>query len=435
MEREEDEPHSSKNICVIGLGYVGLPLALLFAKKKMNVIGLDLVEEKVNKLNNGQSYLPDVQDEEIQTALNEGLFTATTDYEATKKANVIVICVPTPLTSYGTPDLSYLQSVSMTLSALLQKDQLVILESSTYPGTTKEVLQPILEKSNLKAGKDFFLAYSPERIDPGNKQYKEVDKIPKIVSGVSPQCKQAVLDFYTQVFDQVVLVSTPEVAEFTKLLENSYRFINISFINELAIMCDSLGIDLWESIEAASTKPYGFVPFYPGPGIGGHCIPVDPLYLTWKAMRANVENKFIGLADEINHSISNYIISKMKTYLGGKLKNKSILLYGIAYKKDIDDYRESPAIFVLQSLFERGANVSFHDPFINEVTAAGKRLQSVNLNEKILSESDLVVILTDHSSVPIQMILDHSKLVYDTRNVTRNFTGKAKVVRLGGGES
>lgn len=434
MEKE-NEPHSSKVICVIGLGYVGLPLALLFAKKKMNVIGLDLVEEKVKMLNNGQSYLPDVQDDEIQKALNEGFFTATTDYEAVKKAEVIVICVPTPLTDYGTPDLSYLQSVSMTLASLLQKDQLVILESSTYPGTTKEVLQPILEKSNLKAGRDFFLAYSPERIDPGNKQFKEVDKIPKIVSGVSPQCKQTVFDFYNQVFDQVVLVSTPEVAEFTKLLENSYRFINISFINELAIMCDQLGIDLWESIEAASTKPYGFVPFYPGPGIGGHCIPVDPLYLAWKGTRANVDNKFIHLADEINHTIEKYVISQIETFLGGDLQNKAILLYGIAYKKDIDDYRESPALFILHSLTDKGAKVSFHDPFISEVVAAGERIQSVNLNVEILSKSDLVVILTDHSALPVQMILDHSKLVYDTRNVTRNFKGNAKVFRLGGGES
>lgn len=434
MEKE-NEPHSSKVICVIGLGYVGLPLALLFAKKKMNVIGLDLVEEKVKMLNNGQSYLPDVQDDEIQKALNEGFFTATTDYEAVKKAEVIVICVPTPLTDYGTPDLSYLQSVSMTLASLLQKDQLVILESSTYPGTTKEVLQPILEKSNLKAGRDFFLAYSPERIDPGNKQFKEVDKIPKIVSGVSPQCKQTIFDFYNQVFDQVVLVSTPEVAEFTKLLENSYRFINISFINELAIMCDQLGIDLWESIEAASTKPYGFVPFYPGPGIGGHCIPVDPLYLAWKGTRANVDNKFIHLADEINHTIEKYVISQIETFLGGDLQNKAILLYGIAYKKDIDDYRESPALFILHSLTDKGAKVSFHDPFISEVVAAGERIQSVNLNVEILSKSDLVVILTDHSALPVQMILDHSKLVYDTRNVTRNFKGNAKVFRLGGGES
>ncbi|WML49009.1 nucleotide sugar dehydrogenase [Neobacillus sp. PS3-34] len=434
MEKE-NEPYSSKVICVIGLGYVGLPLALLFAKKKMNVIGLDLVEEKVKMLNNGQSYLPDVQDDEIQKALNEGFFTATTDYEAVKKAEVIVICVPTPLTDYGTPDLSYLQSVSMTLASLLQKDQLVILESSTYPGTTKEVLQPILEKSNLKAGRDFFLAYSPERIDPGNKQFKEVDKIPKIVSGVSPQCKQTVFDFYNQVFDQVVLVSTPEVAEFTKLLENSYRFINISFINELAIMCDQLGIDLWESIEAASTKPYGFVPFYPGPGIGGHCIPVDPLYLAWKGTRANVDNKFIHLADEINHIIEKYVISQIETFLGGDLQNKAILLYGIAYKKDIDDYRESPALFILHSLTDKGAKVSFHDPFISEVVAAGERIQSVNLNVEILSKSDLVAILTDHSALPVQMILDHSKLVYDTRNVTRNFKGNAKVFRLGGGES
>lgn len=434
MEKEY-EPHSSKVICVIGLGYVGLPLALLFAKKKMNVIGLDLVEEKVKMLNNGQSYLPDVQDDEIQKALNEGFFTATTDYEAVKKAEVIVICVPTPLTDYGTPDLSYLQSVSMTLASLLQKDQLVILESSTYPGTTKEVLQPILEKSNLKAGRDFFLAYSPERIDPGNKQFKEVDKIPKIVSGVSPQCKQTVFDFYNQVFDQVVLVSTPEVAEFTKLLENSYRFINISFINELAIMCDQLGIDLWESIEAASTKPYGFVPFYPGPGIGGHCIPVDPLYLAWKGTRANVDNKFIHLADEINHIIEKYVISQIKSFLDGDLQNKAILLYGIAYKKDIDDYRESPALFILHSLTDKGAKVSFHDPFISEVVAAGERIQSVNLNVEILLKSDLVVILTDHSALPVQMILDHSKLVYDTRNVTRNFKGNAKVFRLGGGES
>lgn len=431
----EDDPFSSKNICVIGLGYVGLPLALLFAKKKMNVIGLDLVEEKVKKLNNGHSYLPDVGDEEIQTALDEGYFAATTDYEITKKAEVIVICVPTPLTNYGTPDLSYLQSVSMTLSTRLQKGQLIILESSTYPGTTKEVLQPILEKSNLLVGKDFFLAYSPERIDPGNKQFKEVDKIPKVVSGVSPRCKQRVYDLYAQVFDQVVLVSSPEVAEFTKLLENSYRFINISFINELAIMCDSLGIDLWEAIEAASTKPYGFIPFYPGPGIGGHCIPVDPLYLAWKAARANVVTKFIPLAEQINHSISEYVISQLQAYLREDLKNKAILLYGMAYKKDIDDYRESPTLMIYQALQDRGAKVSFHDPYINEVTVAGKTIESVCLNEETLLKTDFVVILTDHSSLPVQMILDYSKKVYDTRNVTKNFSGKAKVYRLGGGES
>lgn len=431
----EDDPFSSKNICVIGLGYVGLPLALLFAKKKMNVFGLDLVEEKVKKLNNGQSYLPDIRDEEIQSALKEGNFTATTDYEVTKKAEVIVICVPTPLTSYGTPDLSYLQSVSMALAMRIQKGQLIILESSTYPGTTKEVLQPILEKSNLLAGRDFFLAYSPERIDPGNKLFKEVDKIPKVVSGVSPQCKQAVFDLYAKVFDQVVLVSSPEVAEFTKLLENSYRFINISFINELAIMCDSLGIDLWEAIEAANTKPYGYNPFYPGPGIGGHCIPVDPLYLAWKATRANVDNKFILLAEQINHSISNYVISQLEAYLGGDLQNKEILLYGMAYKKDIDDFRESPSLFIYQTLSDKGAKVTFHDPFISEVNVAGTMIESVCLNEETLSKSDIVVILTNHSSLPVQMILDYSKNVYDTRNVTKGFRGKAKVYRLGGGES
>lgn len=431
----EDEPFASKNICVIGLGYVGLPLALLFAKKKMNVIGLDHVEEKVKKLNKGQSYLPDVKDEEIQFALNEGNFTATTDYEVTKKAEIIVICVPTPLTCYGTPDLSYLQSVSKSLAKRLQKGQLIILESSTYPGTTKEVLQPILEKSNLLVGRDFFLAYSPERIDPGNKQFKEVDKIPKVVSGVSPQCKQMVYNLYSQLFDQVVLVSSPEVAEFTKLLENSYRFINISFINELAVMCDSLGIDLWEAIDAASTKPYGYHPFYPGPGVGGHCIPVDPLYLAWKATRANVENKFIFLAEKINHSISEYVISQLKAYLEGDLTNKVVLLYGMAYKKDIDDYRESPTLLIYQSLSEKGAKVSFHDPYINQVNVAGKTIESVCLNEETLLKTDIVVILTDHSYLPVQMILDYSKNVYDTRNVTKNFSGKAKVYRLGGGES
>ncbi|MCL6572913.1 MAG: nucleotide sugar dehydrogenase, partial [Bacillus sp. (in: Bacteria)] len=344
--------------------------------------------------------------------------------------DALIICVPTPLTSSHTPELRYLTSVGTALVPHLKKGQLVILESSTYPGTTRNELLPILEQSGLTVGVDFFLAYSPERIDPGNKQIK-IETIPKVISGISERCQEKIYNLYSQIYDQVVEVSSPEVAELTKLLENTFRFINISFINEMAILCDELQLDVWEVIKAANTKPYGFTAFYPGPGIGGHCIPVDPLYLQWVARQHGTNSQFIELSNQQNQTIIQYIVDKIEAIFPEK--EARILIYGAAYKKDINDARESSIFPIIQRLIAANFQVVYHDPFIPEITVNGVKMQSVPLSEEQLTWSDCVLLLTDHSQIPLQKIIDHAQLVYDTRNMTAGLSGKATIIRMGGG--
>ncbi|ASS96793.1 UDP-N-acetyl-D-glucosamine dehydrogenase [Peribacillus simplex NBRC 15720 = DSM 1321] len=421
---------NSKTVAIIGLGYVGLPLSLLFLSKNFQVVGIDLDIEKINKLEG----LTEFQKKKVKDALIAKKFIATSNYDAVRDVDIVVICVPTPLNENGKPNLSYIIDVGNKLQKRLQKGQLIILESSSYPGTTRDVLTPILEKSGLMVGKDIFVSYSPERIDPGNLQYK-IEEIPKIISGMSNECLNKAEQIYSKVFDHVIKVSSPEIAEMAKILENSYRFINISFIDEMAILCDYLKIDIWEVIESASTKPFGFSPFNPGPGIGGHCIPVDPLFLQWKLEETGMKSEFIGLAEMGNEKIQNHIVSQIEKINDNTLVNKEILICGVTYKKDSKDIRNSPAIQIIESLLRRGATVSFYDPFINELILSNKiHLISTPITKKILNKADCVIILTDHSSLPIDNILKFSKLIYDTRNMTSNLIGEAKVIRLGGGE-
>ena len=424
-----------RTVAIIGQGYVGLPLALLFVKKGFHVMGIDLDRRKIEMLNNGKSYITEIPDRDIQEAISTARYTPTDQFSFMEAAEAIVICVPTPLTSYGTPDLSYLTQAAAEIGSRLKKGQLVILESSTYPGTTREVLLPVLNKTGLQVGSDFFVAYSPERVDPGNEEYP-VEKIPKVVSGITPACLSRVEELYGQLFIQVHPISSTDAAEMTKLLENSYRLINISFINELAMICDVLNLNLWEIIEAASSKPFGFKAFYPGPGIGGHCIPVDPSYLLWKIKQYGINSDFIQISNAVNHTMPVYITQQLKQYLAQKsLTGSNILVYGAAYKRDIADYRESASLELIHMLQIEGADVFYHDPYISSLRLGDNKYESLELTEETLKKMDCVVIATDHSSMPLELILEHAPLVYDTRNVTKSVTGKAKIVRLGGGDS
>jgi UDP-N-acetyl-D-glucosamine dehydrogenase len=422
-------------IGIVGLGYVGLPLAIMLAEKGFDVTGVDPDLQKLAKLKQGISYIKDIEDDRIRSVTSTNQFKALADFNALKQVESIVICVPTPLTEQGKPDLSYIRSAGEQISQILQNNQLVILESTTYPGTTKEVLLPILEQSGLKAGINFHLAYSPERIDPGNKSLA-FDEIPKIISGTTQACQAKACELYSKIYKQVVPVSSTEVAEMAKILENSYRFINISFINEMAILCDRLHLDIWEVIQAANTKPYGFQAFYPGPGIGGHCIPVDPMYLQWKAKQNHHNSKFIELSDAMNLEIVKYIVSRTEQLLVHQkpLKGANILLYGVTYKGDIADTRDSTALSIIRELKQAGANVSYHDPYIPAITIDHEPLNSMPLTNAALEESDCLIILTNHSALPVQQILDHASLVFDTRHTLFGHKGKAKVYFLGGGE-
>ncbi len=432
MEKEFDSNYQG-TVGIIGLGFVGLPLAFAFIRKGFRVAGIDLDESKIMTLNKGRSYIQDIDDEEIRIAIGSGALIVSKNYSELSEVESIVICVPTPLTPRHTPDLSYLTDTCYRLFPLLGKNQLVILESSTYPGTTDEVVKPILERSGLIVGKDIFLAYSPERIDPGNKL--SIEQIPKVVSGVTEQCLVRVSQLYEQIFDRIVPISTTQAAETTKLLENTFRLINISFINEFAQICDRMSVDIWEVIEAASTKPYGFTAFYPGPGVGGHCIPVDPLYLQWKAKAHGIESKFITLSHQVNEFMPSYVIEQIKSQFrpSKSLSELSILVYGVAYKKDTPDARESPAITLIQSLLDEGASVTYHDPYISSLKLNHTTLNSVEITEQMLQAVDCVVIHTDHSEAPIANIVQYAPIVFDTRNATKNMKSKATIIKLGGG--
>ena len=421
---------------VIGLGYVGLPLGLTMAEAGKRVVGLDVDGSKVEKLGAGQSYIRHIEAERIVKA--RGRFRASTDFSELGSCDAIIVCVPTPLSEGREPDLSYVAATAQTIAKHLRANQLVVLESTTYPGTTEEVVQPILEATGLRVGKDFHLAFSPEREDPGNARYS-TKTIPKLVGGVSPQCGEVAAALYRSFLESVVVVSDARVAEAAKLLENIYRSINIALVNELKMLFERMGIDVWEVIEAAASKPFGFTPFYPGPGLGGHCIPIDPFYLTWKARHYDFSTRFIELAGEVNTGMPYWVVDKVVEAVGegGKaLKGAKVLVLGVAYKKDVDDLRESPSLKVIEILESRGAEVSYNDPYVGSLRARKLRhyetfeLDSVELGEAALREADCVLIATDHGAYDYEWIVRHARRVVDTRNATKNVrNGREKITK------
>jgi UDP-N-acetyl-D-glucosamine dehydrogenase len=414
------------SICVVGLGYVGLPLARLMVQSGYRVTGIDVDERKIGQLLSGVSYLTDLADDDIQALLQSGKFSCDTSFEPIAYADVVIICVPTPLTEEGQPDLSYVLSVAKSISAYLKPYQLIVLESSTFPGTTEDHVIPILEQSGLRAGSHFFVAYSPERINPGDDF--DVRKIPKVVGGIDEESARFAAEIYGKAFERVVVVSSIKVAELTKILENTQRFINISMMNELAMICDKWNINLWEAIDAASTKPYGFTPYFPGPGVGGHCIPVDPLYLQWIAEQHGGSLQFIELAHRVNEAMPEYVADRIIRLCGAK--HPKVLLVGITYKPDVNDLRESPAVQILRHLRADGFDVMYHDPLVHEIRIDQQSIQSVNLSPDIIKEFHVVAILTNHSNVDYEMIKEHARVVLDTRNVFRTAKDRRNIVTL-----
>jgi UDP-N-acetyl-D-glucosamine dehydrogenase len=422
-------------IGIIGLGYVGLPLVLRFCEEDFDVLGFDVDSKKVAKLKNGKSYLKSISPSMISQFVQNGHLDVTDDFSRLDEPDCILICVPTPLTEKMEPDLQYIEKTTGAILQTLRKGQLIILESTTYPGTTEELILPRLESSALKVGKDFFLGFSPEREDPGNKRFT-THQIPKVVAGVTPSCQKVATTLYRQIIKKVVPVSSPRVAELTKLLENIYRSVNIALVNELKMLADRMGIDIWEVIEAASTKPFGFSPFYPGPGMGGHCIPIDPYYLSWKAREYDFTTRFIFLAGEINVHVPYYVVAKVQDALNGRgksIKGAKVLILGVAYKKDVDDARESPALAIMDLLQKKGAVILYHDPYISVLPPFRKyffKLKSSPLTKRLLQKIDAVVVVTDHSSIDYSWVVKHAPLVIDTRNVTKNMKQwKKKIVK------
>ena len=407
-------------IGVIGLGYVGLPLAVEFAKAGFSVTGIDIDESKVAGINAGENYIPDIADDTLQTLVKSGNLRATKDMDIIADLDAVTICVPTPLSKVGAPDISYIISAIDVINKGIHKDLLIILESTTYPGTTQEIVFSRLEKSGLTVGKDYYLCFSPERIDPGNEKYT-IANTPKVIGGITAACTQIGALLYEQIVNDVVTVSSPETAEMVKLLENTYRSINIGLVNEVAIMCEKLGVDVWEVIDAAATKPYGFMKFTPGPGLGGHCIPIDPQYLSWKMRTLDYNPRFINLAAEINSAMPAFVKDTIANGLNGHgkvLNSSSILILGAAYKKDIDDVRESPALDVLILLETAGAIVDFFDPYVADIIIDNKtKVGLTELTAENLQTYDAVAILTDHTNVDYELVKKQSALIIDTRNV------------------
>ncbi|MFH2001730.1 MAG: nucleotide sugar dehydrogenase [Planctomycetota bacterium] len=419
-------------VAVIGLGYVGLPLAVEFASQSIHVIGIDNDPVKVEKINRGENYIPDVNDEALCRLVKEGMLKATTDYSSLSQVDTISICVPTPLSKLKDPDISYIVEATEQIVNTLKEGQLIVLESTTYPGTTEEVILPRLEASGLKVGKDFFLAFSPERVDPGNPEYN-IKNTPKVVGGITSNCLQLSIKLYSKAIDTIVPVSSAQTAEMVKLLENTFRSVNIGLVNEMAIMSDKLGIEVWEVIEAASSKPYGFIPFYPGPGLGGHCIPIDPFYLSWKMKTLNYKARFIELAGEVNSSMPDHVVNKVRGALNEQRKSVNgarILILGVAYKRDVNDVRESPAIDIMRILHESGAEICFHDPYINKVRLNGDMLESRALNADLVSWADCVVIVADHTCFDIELVLKNARVVVDSRNATRGKESLGNVIKI-----
>lgn len=409
---------------VVGLGYVGLPFAVEKAKVGFSVTGIDRSERRVGMVNSGENYIGDVDDIELRDLVAQGLINAVTSFEEAAKLDVLVIAVPTPLSKNLTPDLQYVESVTKAISKILRPGQLVSLESTTYPGTTEEIMLPILEESGLKVEQDFFLAHSPERVDPGNARYT-TKNTNKVVGGVGPQSQEVAMAFYGQTIETVVPVSSSKCAELVKVYENTFRAVNIALVNEMALLCDRLDLDVWEVLDAAFTKPFGIMPFYPGPGVGGHCIPLDPHYLEWKAKEKNFNTHFIALAGETNRTMPEFVRQKAWRVLnkvGVAPSRSKILILGVAYKKNLDDYRESPSIDILEMLVQDGAQVVYHDPWVKSFRHNGIEMSSSDLTPELIKEQDLVLVLTDHSNVDYAMVVDNCKAIFDTRNATKNIT-------------
>ncbi len=416
---------------IVGIGYVGLPLAVAFAEEGFQVVGIDVDETKVTTLNQGVSYIQDIPSQDLAPLVQSGHLRASSDFADLADLDAIIICVPTPLSKTRDPDISFIINVAEKIAHHGAENKLVVLESTTYPGTTEEVVLPRLINNGDRAGTDFFLAFSPERIDPGRSDFG-MRNTPKVIGGVTPQCQEVALSLYGTVVEQPVPVSSTAAAEMVKLLENTFRAVNIGLVNEVALMCDKLGLDVWEVINAAATKPYGFMPFYPGPGLGGHCIPVDPHYLSWKLRTLNYNARFIELAGEINRFMPEHVVNKIATALNDEckaIKDSDILILGVAYKPNVGDVRESPALDILYLLKDRGARLTYHDPFVPELDGEGIFLHSIELTSKALKQADCVVVVTDHDDYDWQTIVDHSNLVVDTRNAVK-VKGSGRVVPL-----
>jgi len=413
---------------VVGLGYVGLPLAIELAKVGYQVIGIDTDSKKVQAIHKKRSYIDDVKNQDLQQVVRNGKLRATSDYSVLKGVDVVNICVPTPLRKTRDPDISYIVEACNSIVRYLQKNQLIILESTTYPGTTEEAMLPIFEATGLKVGRDFYLAFSPERVDPANPKYK-TNNIPKVVGGITPYCTKMAIALYNQVMKKVVPVSSTRVAETVKLLENTFRSVNIGLVNEIALMCSQMNINVWEVIDAAATKPFGFMPFYPGPGLGGHCIPIDPLYLSWKARSFGFETRFIELADQVNSQMPQYVVHLVSEALNTERKSinsSKILILGVTYKKDVADVRESPALHIIELLRGKGAKVAYYDPYISEFVYKRVKFKSIKLNKKNLSSYDCILVITNHSNYNNKLIVDNAKLIVDTRNALKSIKGKKR---------
>ena len=416
---------------VIGLGYVGLPLAAAFAEAGFQVTGIDIDQRKVDAANSGESYISDITSDALQALLRTQRLHFTTDFAALDDIDAVSICVPTPLRKTRDPDISYVLSAARQVRAHLHAGQLIILESTTYPGTTEEVVQPELESTGLKVGKDVFLAFSPERIDPGNPQFG-THNTPKIVGGITTSCTELAQAYYSAAIETVIPVSSARVAEMTKLLENTFRAVNIGLVNEIAIMCEKLNINVWEVIDAAATKPFGFMRFLPGPGLGGHCIPVDPHYLSWKLKTLDYTARFIELASEVNSSMPLYVVNKVSEALNEQrrsLNGSTILILGVAYKPDVSDVRESPALDIIQLLLNRKANVLYNDDYVSSVTLGNQKLHTQPLNDALLQSADCVVIVTNHRYYETATIVREARCIVDTRNMTKSFHD-GKIIRL-----
>ncbi len=427
---EEKIKSRTARVGVVGLGYVGLPLAIEFAKAGFAVTGIDVQESKIAKLKRGESYVQDVPTDSLRPLVEARKFSATTDFSVVADLDTINIAVPTPLRKTKDPDMSYIVSACQEIAKYLSPGKLVILESTTYPGTTDELVLPMLERPGLKAGEQFFLCFSPERVDPGNPKFQTVN-IPKVVGGITPACTRLGALFYSQALENVVPVSSTSVAEMVKLLENTFRMINIGLVNEMALMCDRMGINVWEVIDAAATKPFGFMPFYPGPGLGGHCIPIDPFYLSWKTKQAGIEARFIELAGYINGQMPHFVVDKIQNALNDHskpLKGSHVHILGVAYKRNIDDVRESPALDIILLLERRGARVTYSDPFVPSVRLDHHELIAEDALS-MSSSADCVVVVTDHAAFDYAAIVERAPLIVDTRNALKNHPS-AKVVRL-----
>lgn len=431
LARIEDR---SARVGVVGLGYTGLPLVVEFARAGFTTVGVDVDRARCDALNAGRSHVGDIESDVVADLVGRGLLRATTDYGALAEADAVIVCVPTPLGKAKDPDISYIISATDALAAQVHRGMIVVLESTTYPGTTEEIVLPRLSGNGFAVGIDLFVGYSPERVDPGNPVY-HTRNTPKVVAGVTPACLEVAVALYDTVVDTVVPVSTPATAEMTKILENTFRAVNIGLANEFAIICQRLGINVWEVVEAAATKPFGFMPFYPGPGLGGHCIPIDPLYLTWKMRSLGQQTRFIELADTVNSSMPHHVVSRIADALNDEekpIKGRRILVLGVAYKSDVADLRESPALEIIDSLLRRGALVSYSDPYIPSLTLlSGETMESVEATAPVLEWADCVLVHTSHRAFDWEFVAEHARLVFDTRNVMPACTrAGCRVVRL-----